>query len=102
MKHGILLSYRYGLNNSKHKSDQFLQRKPFFHTTHWLAHLLSSEYDRNSKNAAANKVPLSMCSIDRRVPKTRTLTFVRQCHSYEGKEVFLLSFNLFSIPYEVL
>lgn len=56
---------RYALHKRKRKLDQFLQRKPFFHTTPLVAsHLLSFEDNR-----------------------TRTLTFVR--HVPEGKELFL-------------
>ncbi|XP_041013210.1 protein PHYTOCHROME-DEPENDENT LATE-FLOWERING-like isoform X1 [Juglans microcarpa x Juglans regia] len=77
------ITQRYGLNYKKHKLDPFLRRKPSFHTNPLVAfHLSSSEDNRKSKDDAINKVPPSKCSIERRfnVCKSRTLTFVRQCH----------------------
>ncbi|KAG7981168.1 hypothetical protein I3843_05G219100 [Carya illinoinensis] len=77
------ITQRYGLNYKKHKLDRFLRRKPSFHTNPLVAfHLSSSEDNRKSKGDAINKVSPSKCSIERRfnVCKSRTLTFVRQCH----------------------
>ncbi|KAG6715153.1 hypothetical protein I3842_05G236800 [Carya illinoinensis] len=77
------ITQRYGLNYKKHKLGRFLRRKPSFHTNPLVAfHLSSSEDNRKSKGDAINKVSPSKCSIERRfnVCKSRTLTFVRQCH----------------------
>lgn len=95
----IIHSFRYGLNYKKHKLDRFLRRKPSFHTNPLVAfHLSSSEDNRKSKGDAINKVSPSKCSIERRfnVCKSRTLTFVRQCHVNDSKEEFSISFHLFS------
>ncbi|KAF8390075.1 hypothetical protein HHK36_024596 [Tetracentron sinense] len=81
-----MVAQRYGLNDKKHKFDQFIQRKPFSHIPSLLGvHLSNSEDTQDLKDATADKLSVSKClRWSFNVPKTRILTFLRPGRAYQG------------------
>ncbi|KAJ7943081.1 Spt20 transcription factor [Quillaja saponaria] len=71
---------RYGMTTRKHKLDEYVGSKPFFHMPYPLVgfHLANSEQDnRKTMNSIRDVVALSKCLG---ICKTRTMTFSRQSH----------------------
>lgn len=75
--------------------DPFLRRKPFSSVTPLVSYqLLSSGDNKKLENTSTDKISLKECFLDWGIGiyETRTLTFLRQSHIHQGKELIMFVF----------